>query len=145
MVKTPRQFLQLVCIQIQVGGTETAMTSAGLDSMFLIGQITFSPCGGHSVDPAHLPSFRLFSQLAKACQPDTTDPFPQVQMCSAGERGSVSDGKPYPKLTLDQQLGNCSKLPPYSVPDYSLPPRGWITFYQVSRYQNLTRPLYFCL
>lgn len=78
MVKTPRQLLQLVCIQIQVGGTETAMTSAGLDSMFIIGQITFRPCGGHSVDAAHLPSFRLFSQLAKAFKPDTTDPFPQV-------------------------------------------------------------------
>lgn len=101
MVKTPRQLLQLVCIQIQARGTEAATASAGLDSMFIIGQITFSPWGGHSGDPAHLPSFRLFSRLAKTFKPDTTDPFPQVQMCSAGERGSVSGGKPYPKLTLE--------------------------------------------
>lgn len=81
MVKTARQLLQLVCIQIQAGGTKTATASAGLDSMFIIGQITCSPWGGHSVDPAHLPSFCLFSWLAKAFKPDTTDPFPQVQMC----------------------------------------------------------------
>lgn len=35
-----RQLLQRVCVQVLAGGTETTMASAGLSSMFSIGQIT---------------------------------------------------------------------------------------------------------